>query len=553
MEESGDCTLFVGDLSREVTREDLCDLFQMVGKVSEVVLKCSKVTGQPMGYGFVRMSTKQGAESALMTLTGVNLKGRCIRVGRAERNCRLIVKNLNQTARLDELLSLFLPYGNMHHQDTGQEVIVNGYSARILHFIRRQDAERAKRDMHLKLFHGRPMHVEWYRHTPGSELSGVTEHDITHRPEHVVSIHVRFMSMEEGIKVDEHLLYHTFKKFGEVTKVSIKALVPDKDSNAYKGYAFVHFPSTLDGCRCALEAAGSMDGSMYNCVHFFCKPSQNFQRAYKELLKHHSCDKSTKRYPHFPQYTTSRYQHLSHAHLSQTAKQDRPYEAQSISDWSGDYHPVPDYESVDGIYWQERCTHMFVPEQYSQNGHSSLGYDEVLYMEAIGLSPSARYERDSFYAENKNRRELLPTSGFPNDEYSSDSGHLQLHPNSDLEESTVSPKNSSDALQQSVAVGSRVDRCRQSSSSMIPFDETFPSTGVNSIKASTLFSPTSIPHVHRISPHSDTYPQRRRNCDLESGGHCPASSNQHCPSEQNSIHRNEYIDGNSFAHSSRLW
>jgi hypothetical protein len=30
------------------------------------------------------------------------------------------------------------------------------------------------------------------------------------------------------MKVDEHLLYHVFKKYGEVTKISIKALIQDK-------------------------------------------------------------------------------------------------------------------------------------------------------------------------------------------------------------------------------------------------------------------------------------------------------------------------------------
>jgi RNA recognition motif-containing protein len=213
MDDESDCTLFVGDLSKEVTRDDLYALFAHCGEVAEAVVKCSKVTGQPMGYGFVRMATRDGAERSMMNLAGMDVKGRCIRVGRAERNCRLIVKNLDRSASTDDLIYIFMQYGPLHMNDTGHEVsgniinsvlysldnyllyLVNGYTARILHFMSRQDAERAKRDLHLQMFFGRQMHVEWYRHTPGSDPLGGDD-DSSSRTEPVVSIHVRFMAME---------------------------------------------------------------------------------------------------------------------------------------------------------------------------------------------------------------------------------------------------------------------------------------------------------------------------------------------------------------------
>ena len=122
MDDESDCTLFVGDLSKEVTDADLYNLFAHAGEVAEVVVKCSKVTGQPMGYGFVRMATRDGAEQALLNLAGMNVKGRCIRVGRAERNCRLIVKNLDRSANTDDLIYMFMQYGPLHMNDTGHEV-----------------------------------------------------------------------------------------------------------------------------------------------------------------------------------------------------------------------------------------------------------------------------------------------------------------------------------------------------------------------------------------------------------------------------------------------
>lgn len=303
-EEFAECTLFVGDLNRDVSKEDLYNLFEMVGEVQEAVVKCSNVTGQPMGYGFVRMATKEDADHALQTLVGMNLKGRSIRVGRAERNCRLIVKNLDRSVRFEDLLHIFLPYGSLQMYDSGQEVSVNGFCARILHFVRRADAERAKRDLHMQIFHGRPMHVEWYRHTPGDSESG--EGGTPSRNEPVVSVHVRFMTVEHDIKVDEHMLYHVFKKYGEVTKISIKAMIHDKETNLCRGYAFVHFSPNLDGCQSALEAAASMDDVMFNGVHFFSKPSQNFHRAQEELIRqenHQHLQQST--HNHIPYQQTS--------------------------------------------------------------------------------------------------------------------------------------------------------------------------------------------------------------------------------------------------------
>lgn len=141
-DEITDCTLFVGDLSRDVSKDDLYNLFEMVGVVHEAVVKCSNVTGQPMGYGFVRMATRDDAEHALQALAGMNLKGRCIRVGRAERNCRLIVKNLDRSVRFEELLHIFLPYGSLQMYDSGQEVSGKNLEPFLIYFSQLMDFVR---------------------------------------------------------------------------------------------------------------------------------------------------------------------------------------------------------------------------------------------------------------------------------------------------------------------------------------------------------------------------------------------------------------------------
>jgi len=54
--------LFVGDLSREVTEQDLVSTFAQYGHVVEVIVKRSKMSGLSLGYGFVKMQTHDEAQ-----------------------------------------------------------------------------------------------------------------------------------------------------------------------------------------------------------------------------------------------------------------------------------------------------------------------------------------------------------------------------------------------------------------------------------------------------------------------------------------------------------
>jgi RNA recognition motif-containing protein len=79
------------------------------------------------------------------------------------------------------------------------QFIVNGFSAHLIHFARRSDAERAKRDLHMQIFNGRPMQIEWYRQQVSEQSSGAPGEvgsGPVNRNEPVVSIHVRFMGFD---------------------------------------------------------------------------------------------------------------------------------------------------------------------------------------------------------------------------------------------------------------------------------------------------------------------------------------------------------------------
>ncbi len=72
--------LFVGNLSFEITENDLQDAFAAYGTVSEANLMVDRTTQRPRGFGFVTMSTPEEAQKAIDGLNGKELKGRALTV-----------------------------------------------------------------------------------------------------------------------------------------------------------------------------------------------------------------------------------------------------------------------------------------------------------------------------------------------------------------------------------------------------------------------------------------------------------------------------------------
>lgn len=75
--------LYVGNLSKEVTKEDLEAAFQPFGKVDEVSIVKDKYNSVPKGFAFVEMPEKKEAEAAIAGLHGKEFKGRSMDVNEA--------------------------------------------------------------------------------------------------------------------------------------------------------------------------------------------------------------------------------------------------------------------------------------------------------------------------------------------------------------------------------------------------------------------------------------------------------------------------------------
>jgi RNA recognition motif-containing protein len=75
--------IYVGNLSYDVTEDELAAEFGTFGKVDSVAIPADKFSGRPKGFGFVEMASKSEAEAAIAGLNGKSLRERTIVVNEA--------------------------------------------------------------------------------------------------------------------------------------------------------------------------------------------------------------------------------------------------------------------------------------------------------------------------------------------------------------------------------------------------------------------------------------------------------------------------------------
>jgi RNA recognition motif-containing protein len=81
--------IYVGNLAREATEEQLRQAFEAFGVVSTVSIIKDKFSGEPRGFGFVEMPSKEEATAALEGLNDKDLAGKALKVNEAhERTAR---------------------------------------------------------------------------------------------------------------------------------------------------------------------------------------------------------------------------------------------------------------------------------------------------------------------------------------------------------------------------------------------------------------------------------------------------------------------------------
>ncbi|XP_046761057.1 RNA-binding protein 4B isoform X4 [Gallus gallus] len=136
--------LFIGNLPREATEQEIRSLFEQYGKV----LECDIIKN----YGFVHIEDKTAAEDAIRNLHHHKLHGVCINVeaskNKSKASTKLHVGNISPTCTNLELRAKFEEYGPVIECD-----IVKDYA--FVHMERAEDAVEAIRGLDNTEFQGR--------------------------------------------------------------------------------------------------------------------------------------------------------------------------------------------------------------------------------------------------------------------------------------------------------------------------------------------------------------------------------------------------------------
>jgi cold-inducible RNA-binding protein len=75
--------IYVGNLSYDVTEEELRKEFEVFGKVASVSIIMDKYSGRAKGFGFIEMESVSEGQAAIAALNGKTLQDRALTVNAA--------------------------------------------------------------------------------------------------------------------------------------------------------------------------------------------------------------------------------------------------------------------------------------------------------------------------------------------------------------------------------------------------------------------------------------------------------------------------------------
>lgn len=75
--------IYVGNMSYDVTEDDLRQALEQFGEVESVTIITDKYSGRSKGFGFAEMASKEEGQSAIDGLNDTDLKGRTLNVNEA--------------------------------------------------------------------------------------------------------------------------------------------------------------------------------------------------------------------------------------------------------------------------------------------------------------------------------------------------------------------------------------------------------------------------------------------------------------------------------------
>ncbi|KAL1493073.1 hypothetical protein ABEB36_011207 [Hypothenemus hampei] len=129
--------LYIGNISNEVTEEDLKEFFKSYGETAEVF------TNKDKNFGFIKLDYHSNAEKAKRELDGKVLKGRNLKIRFAPNSSTIRVKNLSPYITNEYLYFAFSPFGDIEKTHVNVDERGKPTGEGYIHFARKFSATTA--------------------------------------------------------------------------------------------------------------------------------------------------------------------------------------------------------------------------------------------------------------------------------------------------------------------------------------------------------------------------------------------------------------------------
>jgi len=265
-------SLYVGELSPDVTEANLFEIFNQIGAVASIRVCRDAITRRSLGYAYVNFHNLADAERAMDTMNNSSVKGKPCRIMWSQRDPsirksgkgNIFIKNLDKTIDHKALYDTFSQFGQILsckiELDDGNSSRGYGY----IQFIAQDSADKAVTKVNGMILAGKKVYV-------GPFVSR-KERIAANSSKKYTNIYIN--NVDEN--VSEEKFRELFTPFGNIKSVIV---MKDDATGKSKGFGFINFETPEQ----AEKAVNEMNGKDINGKNIFVGRAQKKAERESEL------------------------------------------------------------------------------------------------------------------------------------------------------------------------------------------------------------------------------------------------------------------------------